>query len=227
MEIADKILEIKKPMGWKLPTTMTNIFHLLWAKKESEYKLDPNYKWTRISPSVLYKLQSGETFVSTIDSTNNAIELVNWKIIMTYFESKDDQNNFVIKAWIDNPIKLDNPDQWPEFERHVKYDGKDYFFLSFTHDAIQGYAQEDFLLVSYDDATWLQSKKIGRVEYCSGIDRDLEYVNWIPTLVIRHEEPDFQDENWSPMYDKGEYRYTETFSVKDEKLNTESYHKQY
>ena len=54
----------KKKRG--LPIRRANLFHALLNKKETNYSLSESYKWIKISPKILYRLQAGNVLYEMV-----------------------------------------------------------------------------------------------------------------------------------------------------------------
>lgn len=212
-----------------LPAAIANIAHTLWSKKIVKYKLAKNYTWINIPPRVLHRLQAAEVWCSMVFDFGKDkdifkfLKVTDGKIIHTITKEKDMfSNEHIIQSCIDNPINLCELDIKPSFQRHVKYNWKDYFFLSFQDVAIQRFAREDFVLVSFDEKQWLEAKNIGHIEYASGREINISDVDWIPTLTITYPNPNTPE--WK--YVGWENRHTDTFNLKDqERKNDVKFHK--
>ena len=230
-----------KKRWWELPTTRAKILHILWSKKSIEYKLDEDYKWIEISPKILYRLQTRRIWTSWFESSsiprstfrmqnevwttlwfeanNESIKnllITNWRFIHTVVKKNcNHQFEWTIKSWVKNPVNLCTSDQEPDFREYVKYNWKNYFFLSFQHHVSHWFAKEDFVLVSLDDEQWLEAKRISYIEYdyrrkvSVSLDKDK-----IPTLKITYDKPNMEDDT----KEEGKYKYEEKFNLKDQKL---------
>jgi len=211
-----------------LPTTRADIMHAVRTKKVVDYGLSPSYTWITIPPKILYRLQAAEVWFSMAFELGKdkdifkLLKITDGKIIHTITEWNDLHNKCVIQSCIHNPIKLCEPDMKPNFKKHIKYNWKDYFFLSFYDVAIRWFAREDFILVSLNDKQWLEAKEILHIEY--SIDRDINVsdIDWIPTLTVTYPNPEPTD--WEGVL--WEIRHTDTFNLKDQKtVKTTKHHK--
>lgn len=193
----------------QLPINRAKILHILGSKKIVDYELALYYKWIKISPKLLYRLQSGNTWFHLPLDHWRSLKIMDGKIISTAISPVHAWNNPLITWCIENPISLDDPDSKPQFARYISYKRKDYVVLSWQHDAIQNYAREDFILVVVDELTWLSTKKISHIEFASSRSVDLVEEDWAPVLIIRYANPDAP--GW--VYEHWEYKHEQRFNL--------------
>lgn len=131
----------------------------LFHRKSVNYYLDPLYKWVKIPPYVLYKLQSEKPiyYIKT-NSRDKNLKIINGKLILTDCTSMIDNKEYrwTIKSCIDNPLKLENPNQNPENTKYLSYNGSDYFILPFKRIPYKEKSSADIILVQYTPWLWLQ-----------------------------------------------------------------------
>lgn len=211
-------------ISWNLPTTRANILHAFRQKKNVDYQLDPNYKWIKISPTILYRLQSANVgFSRSFWKWAQMLDITDAKFILTDQKEIWKNTEFIIKSCIDNPIKLNDLDKKPNYRKHVEYKWKDYFFISFYHNAIDWFDQEDFIVIRFEEWKWLEAKKICRAEYASSREVNIIDDYWIPTLKIEYWNPDAP---WG-VYEQWEYKHEITFNVETQQTKTRNWFYRY
>lgn len=219
---------IINPALWGLPRIRADILHALGKKRvvREEYELSRYYEWIKISPKVLYRLQS-EDKVFTINKDDISLSITDWKFIAIGDDyGREEKLEVLIKSCIENPIKLNNPDSKPSFHEHIKYNWKDYFFLSFLNPAINNRWQETFVLVSYN-WEWLKAQQIWHIQFATNTEIKLNNIDEVPTLFVKHEEPDSVDEYWTPKYNNWEYQFVESFDLKNQERKIEKKYQEY
>lgn len=217
MELLEDVPARKKK--YTLPTTRANILHTLRDRKIVTYTLADNYDWLKVSATILYLLQSAQCVFNISFDKTKMLRIMDGKIIYTSNEWDENHADHKIKSVIANPLRLSNPDQKPSFFYHIKYEEKDYFFLSFRYDAFLGQEREKYILVSINAAGSLEAKKIGEIDFASSREVTVIQRDWIPTLVVKHAEPDAP----GGIYEYWEYKYEETYNLKDQKRDAKSH----
>jgi len=228
--ITDKRLSQKQ----QLPKFRANLLHILsLSPKRVDIELDPNYQWIKISPQFLYRLQANEENCAAnfplfnFDVINfdvkqknvKDLKLFDGKFYTVSSQRENKEGKKIISNVVDNPVRTKEKNQSPFFEEQLKYDGKYYFLLSFKHDAIDGYDQEDFIVVIYHETEGLKVQKIDHIEYASSRNAEIIYIDGIPTLKITYWNPDAP--GW--VYEEGEYRDEITFDLKSLQTNTKNW----
>ena len=89
-----------KKRDWSIP-----IFKIKWElshKKSVNYYLDYNYKWVKIPPYILYKLQSAKPiFNIETDIRHKNLRIINGKLILTDLTKDNDNKEQLNKKMLD------------------------------------------------------------------------------------------------------------------------------
>jgi hypothetical protein len=194
----------------QLPIRRTELLHVFSAKKILSYELAPLYKWIKISPKVLYRLQSGKEWYAVPLGEGRSLKITDWKFISTVFSAAYTWSEHpIITSCIENPISLDNPDNKPQFSKHISYKWKEYVILAWQHDAFQGYAKKDFILVEVNETLWLSAKKLFCIEFSDSARHSLSEEDWVPVLTVSYSNPDAP----GGIYENGEYKHEKKFNL--------------